>query len=636
MRRRFDLLTVLGLLFCLAACASAAVPPPPPPAAGGDEAAALYEKAEAYYRNNFQGKALQHYVIVIERYPNSAPAPACLFKAARLYQEKNSPDKAVYYYEMLVSRFPDNPYAVEAHYEMGVCRQQLRQYESAVTALNYYLSINNTKHADQAHLALADCYEALQRYADALPQYAAGAKNLDRAAQVEILKDVRILIDEHLGGPDLLTLLPRMADGTVVDFTRYRAAQYLVKENRRADAAKLLRQINFAKPQYKFYEKAEQLLQTAEAPAPRTAEAAPPAAREAAKPLAPAPSEIKAAIGVLLPLSGDRAVFGREVLHGLMQGSELFGAGQGAAFRIVIRDTQGDPAVAAKLVNELADDPGVLAIVGPLLSSCAKSAAIEAEKRGITLITLTTRENILDHGFFVFRNFLTASEQVKALIRYATMNQGAFRFAVLYPDNTRGRLYRDLFSQNLDSTRYRLVASVGYNPNETDFRGAVQQLNAHGQIHALFIPDNSRQVALLAPQLVYYGLKDVMLLGINSWNTDELARKAGSYLSRSVFVDGFFAHSTANGEVAPFVQQYQDSFHQPPSFLAAIGYDTAHLVARALGGHGELDREGFRRELLKVHDLSGVTGEMTVGEDREIQRHLYLLRVGGERIEELF
>jgi hypothetical protein len=65
---------------------------------------------------------------------------------------------------------------------------------------------------------------------------------------------------------------------------------------------------------------------------------------------------------------------------------------------------------------------------------------------------------------------------------------------------------------------------------------------------------------------VYYGVTDVTLLGINSWNDDDLARKAGSYLERSVFVDGFFLGSRTNPLVEPFGIQFTDTFHQQPAF----------------------------------------------------------------------
>jgi ABC-type branched-subunit amino acid transport system substrate-binding protein len=209
------------------------------------------------------------------------------------------------------------------------------------------------------------------------------------------------------------------------------------------------------------------------------------------------------------------------------------------------------------------------------------------------------------------------------------------RFAILYPDDEQGRLFRDLFQRALTGTRGRVVASVGYGPEETDFRHAIAQLKAAGSFDALFIPDNHRRVALLAPQLIYYDVKDVMLLGINRWNNDELARTAGAYLSRAVFVDGFFARA-ANPEVGPFVDAFRGQFGQDPSFLAAVGFDTARMMLAILARAGAQSRDDVRNELLHVQGFVGVTGELSMGEDRNLRRRLYLLRVGPSAIEELY
>jgi ABC-type branched-subunit amino acid transport system substrate-binding protein len=601
------------------------------------EAAEIYEKAEAYYRNNFLAKALEHYLIVIERFPKTRSAPAATYKVAQIYEQKASPDKALYFYDLLVSGYPDSPYAVEAHFQLGKLNQDLGRHDSAVTALNYYTNVAGAKRPDEARLLLAASYLALKRYEDALLAYAAGTRHADRDAQVEALKQAREIIDEHLEPAKLLNLLPRLAEGAIADFVRYRAAEDLARQNRRAEAAKLLREMNFAKRPYKFYEKAEALLQTVESPAaPSASPKDTTGGFDSPTPLAPVPTAVKGAVGVILPLSGADAAFGQEVLQGIMMGVDLFGAAPGQGFRVVLKDDQGDPSTAAKLVNELADDPDVLAIIGPLLGKCAEAAAVEAERRGVPLIALTARDEVLGTGSWIFRNSVTPAAQVKTLIQYATLHQGAFRFAVLYPDNTSGRLFRDLFAANLDQSRYRLIATVAYAPNLTDFKHAIAQLRAHGAFDALFIPDSAREVALLAPQLVYYGITNVLLLGPSGWNHEELAKLAGAYLTRAVFVDAFFAGSRQNAAVEPFVRFYQDSFHRSPTLLAAVGYDTARLLTFVVGSRAASDRGAVRRELLRVRNFAGVTGELTCGENRDVQRRLVLLRVSQTQIEELF
>lgn len=626
------------MLALLAACArQTTVTPSPATLTPSPEAAELYRAAEEYYRNDFLGKALEHYRLIIEQYSTSPQAPGAAFKIGLIYLKKNQPQDALPYFEMLPSQYPDNPYAVEANYCLGLCYRQLADYEPAARMLAYYVSIPQAKNITEAYLLLGDCQTALKEYGEAVVAYAAGGNRQARTEQLEVLKKVRERLD-RMKPEGILLVIPRLSEGAITDYVRYHTAQKLLEQGKRADSAKLLREINYAKPQYKFYAKAEKLLALAETPGPRvmTPGGETPLPGERAEALAPIPSNHKYAVGVLLPLSGNREVFGREVLHGIMQAVRLFDRSEKGAYRVIVRDTQGDPQIAARLVAELAEDSTVLAIIGPLLGECAEAAVAEAEKRAMPLITLTTRERILPYGEWTFRNCVTGSDQVKALIRYAGRHQGIFRYAILYPDTKKGRTYRELFAENLDPATQRLVATAAYDPSETDFKLAIAKLRSQGSFDALFVPDNARSLALLAPQLVYYGVTDVTLLGINSWNDDDLARKAGSYLERSVFVDGFFLGSRTNPLVEPFVIQFTDTFHQQPGFLAAVGFDTANMLTRVFQKQTLPDRRAIRDGLRLVSNFAGVTGELTMTETRETHRTFYLLRVGQSQIEELF
>jgi hypothetical protein len=59
-----------------------------------------------------------------------------------------------------------------------------------------------------------------------------------------------------------------LSEGAITDYVRYHRLKNC-STGKRADSAKLLREINYAKPQYKFYAKAEKLLALAETPGPR-------------------------------------------------------------------------------------------------------------------------------------------------------------------------------------------------------------------------------------------------------------------------------------------------------------------------------------------------------------------------------
>ena len=119
----------------------------------------------------------------------------------------------------------------------------------------------------------------------------------------------------------------------------------------------------------------------------------------------------KITLGCLLPLSGELSNIGFRVQRGM----EL--AAKRAPIELVFKDTHNDPEAAAQLVQELAQDPRVLAILGPLSSAVAQSAANAAQGAGLPLVALSQKDGITQTGDLVFQAFLTPRQQVRALVQ---------------------------------------------------------------------------------------------------------------------------------------------------------------------------------------------------------------------------
>ena len=142
---------------------------------------------------------------------------------------------------------------------------------------------------------------------------------------------------------------------------------------------------------------------------------------------------------------------------------------------------------------------------------------------------------------------------------------------------------------------------------------------------ALFIPDYADKVEMIAPQLVFYGLKDTTLLGINGWNSPELARKAGRFLKDAVFVDAFFGASM-DPEVRQFAELYRQTYQSEPNVLAAQAFDTAMLMFEALSAAEVESREDLRQMLSELQFVTGTTGTIGFADNGDARKQLYLLQ----------
>ncbi len=385
-------------------------------------------------------------------------------------------------------------------------------------------------------------------------------------------------------------------------------------------------------------------------------------AQESPPLIQPAPPHAK--IGVILPLSGRYAQFGEQALKGIWLAAGIFekegiGAqsdGKVADIEIVIKDTRDDPRLSERGVEELASDDGVVGILGPLLSIVAPDAAKKAQELNVPVITLSQREGLTGIGEYVFRKFLTPSEQAKVIADYAINRLKYKRFAMLYPSSPYGMELANLFKEEIKNRKGEILAEEQYKEGQTYFgkeiarlfkikesekkegRRQIKTFTAALTADALYIPDYFDTIGLIVPHLAYYNIKDVKLLGSNGWNSPRLIEMAGKYVEGAVFVDGFFAGSQ-RWATREFVNEFKSVYGTEPGIIEAQAYDAAKMMIEAIKGSQQSalgsQRENIRNSLVNLKDFPGATGDVTFDSNREALNDLFILTVKGGRIMEV-
>jgi len=357
----------------------------------------------------------------------------------------------------------------------------------------------------------------------------------------------------------------------------------------------------------------------------------------------------------LLPLSGPYEAYGNKAFKGIMYAvTEFNNQNPNSPFEVTVLDTESDILTVGQMVAEL-DERRVALIIGPLVHS--QEAAVEAQKRKIPLITLSQKERICEIGDYVFRHFITARMQVEALLSSATMTFGIRRFAILYPDEPYGRTFAELFIDAAQRHEVAIKKVVAYKPGQTDFGDQIRSMvryktkardrnvlsrnsNRHHQqevlrdFEALFIPDSSPKISMIAPQLEYHDVDGLLLFGTNLWHSDELIVTAGNYVQDAVVPDIYFGNSSA-GTVKRFVSGFQSQFDDPPGFMEAIAYDTANMAFQTLLAPGLASRNDVRDALQNMAYFDGVTGRTIFDNIGESHKELHLLQIVGDRFVEL-
>lgn len=143
---------------------------------------------------------------------------------------------------------------------------------------------------------------------------------------------------------------------------------------------------------------------------------------------------------------------------------------------------------------------------------------------------------------------------------------------------------------------------------------------------AVFIPDAPKKAGLVIPQLAYYDIRDVYLLGTNLWNSKTLLEMSGEYMKNTLIADAFFAESPSDA-VQTFVADFREAFGRAPGIIEALAYDSAMMLFSTMRQTATDSRRQLKKALLQMAPFQGVTGPTRFQPNGEAEKALQMIRI---------
>ncbi len=326
-------------------------------------------------------------------------------------------------------------------------------------------------------------------------------------------------------------------------------------------------------------------------------------------------------IGCLLPLSGSGRALGERAMRGVRL---VFGADDK---RLVVADTQSDPAVAARQFEQLAHDPKVLAVIGPVRAEEADAVASGAEELHVPVLLLSPRAGL--NGRFAVQVGVTRAEQVNGLLDYAMGKLRMRRFGLVYAKDAADVVA--LFRSEVERRGGTIVGSATYAQGAQSVMSeaaVVRKWRDRENLQAVFLPGDAAVAGQFA-KFLQREMPDVTLLGVHGW--ESLADKQRS-LNGVLFTDGFYARSDRPSTQA-FVKRFQQAYGEVPDVIEADAYDAASLAERALE-KGTATPSDMLQAFHNLGPIKGATGDITVTA-QGVLRSVFLLQLSGGHLEEI-
>lgn len=313
----------------------------------------------------------------------------------------------------------------------------------------------------------------------------------------------------------------------------------------------------------------------------------------------PALAEEAIKIGVIMPLSGANAQFGKGSVSGIQMAADQINATGGikslggAPIELVIADVPS-PNTAAATTQRLISQDGVIGVIGAFSSSITLAASEVTERAGVPMITHSFADQITGRGYqYIFQvtalggaygadQFNFAAEIAKSA------GQPVTKAAVFYEDTAYGTAQAAGLRAAAQAAGILLVIDEAYPLGVTDVSPLINKLKASGA-DIVFPVSYFNDALQIIRAMRQQGIDIPVIGGAAGYIIPDFHKALGEYS------DGVYSIAPANYDAIPEIAAEYKAAHGTFMTHEAILYGAAlqHMAA-AIEKSGSLDPEKIR------------------------------------------
>lgn len=324
--------------------------------------------------------------------------------------------------------------------------------------------------------------------------------------------------------------------------------------------------------------------------------------------------------GVVLPLSGDSAIYGESIKNGIELALDRLQAEypEAADIKLDVRDSESDPERARELADELYND-GVRAIIGGVTTPEAMTMVEVADRSNRVLVSPSASAASLTG---ISRNFYRVwpsdAREGSKMGQYAAQNLNLKTAVILAADSAYAEGIQSVFQDSFKQNGGEILDALIYPANTEDLDALIERTISLAP-DAVYIADYADGIVRVLTKLKQQGYEG-KILTVAAFATSPAIAAAGRD-AEGVFVTHpqFSPDDAANVEVQEFVNAYTDEFGETPGLYAAHGYDAMVVAYQAIQEGGDRG-SSFWKGLRGINDLTGVTGPLQFDDKGDVQK----------------
>lgn len=336
------------------------------------------------------------------------------------------------------------------------------------------------------------------------------------------------------------------------------------------------------------------------------------------------------AIGEYASLTGKEAAFGQSSHKGtLLAVEEINAAGGllGKKVNLIYEDNRSTPGESATIAKKLITRDKVVAVLGEVASGRSLEAAPVCQDNKIPMISpSSTNPEVTKRGDYIFRVCFIDPFQGTVMAKFAKGRLKAQRVAVLSDVAAPYSLgLAQYFQETFTADGGQIVSEQKFNSGDKDFKAQLTSIKAANP-DAVFVPCYYTEAGLIVRQARQLGFT-VPLFGGDGWEAPELIQIGGEALEGC-----YYSTHYSPEDQSPAVQEFVKKFKaknkgEVPDAMAALGYDSAMVLADAIKRAGTTESAKLRDAIAATKDFVGVTGKTSLDTNRNATKPAVILEI---------
>jgi branched-chain amino acid transport system substrate-binding protein len=299
----------------------------------------------------------------------------------------------------------------------------------------------------------------------------------------------------------------------------------------------------------------------------------------------------------------------------------------GRKINLITEDTRSTPGESATVVKKLISRDNVVAVLGEVASGRSLEGASICQPSKIPMISpSSTKPEVTEKGDYIFRVCFIDPFQGKVLATFATKTLKVKKVAMLVDAAAPYSVgLASNFKETFRGLGGEILLEQKFSSGDKDFKAQLTTIKAASP-EAIFAPCYYTEAALIVRQARDLGIT-VPIFGGDGWEAPELLQIGGSAMEGTYYSTHYSAEDSSP-KVQEFVKKFRARWNgETPDAMAALGYDSAMVLADAIKRSGGTEEPKLRDAIAATKDFEGVTGKTALDEHRNATKPAVIITV---------